>query len=74
MAMQSASVEHRTRCSYTLQERLTDQEAKLTACEAAIRYLQEAYMRHVLPDGWVGAEWWIQVHFWTAGTHWHGWV
>ena len=47
--------------SISLQERLEDQAANFTACEAAIRHLQAAYMRHVLPDGWVGAEWWIQV-------------
>ena len=69
--MQPASEEHKRRCKYALQEKLKDQAAKLTACEAAIRYLQEAYMRHVLPDGWVGAEWWIQVHSWTADTDWH---
>ena len=69
--MQSASVEHISCCNYFLQERLKDQAAKLTACEAAIRYLQAAYMRHVLPDGWVGAEWWIQVRFWTAEADLH---
>ena len=65
-AMQPASEEHETCCKYILQERLTDQAAKFTACEAAIRYLQAAYMRHVLPDGWVGAEWWIQVRLCIA--------
>lgn len=35
--------------------------APVTACEAAIRHLGSAYMQHVLPKAWVGAEWWIQV-------------
>ena len=35
--------------------------APVTACEAAIRHLESAYMQHLLPNAWVGAEWWIQV-------------
>ncbi len=45
----------------SLQERLRDPAAKLSACEAAVKHLESAYMLHVLPDVWTGAEWWIQV-------------
>ena len=44
-----------------IQERLKHPSAQLTACEAAVRHLESAYMRHLLPDAWTGAEWWIQV-------------
>ena len=53
---------HRQALNLTfIQERLQHPSAQLTACEAAVRHLESAYMRHVLPDAWAGAEWWIQV-------------
>ena len=51
-----------------IQERLQHPSAQLTACEAAVRHLESAYMRHVLPDAWTGAEWWIQVLSLLAST------
>ena len=45
----------------SMQDRIRDATMSITACEAAIRHLESTYMQHILPDDWVGAEWWIQV-------------